>query len=258
MLDPMTSSRKDSPAFRDAGHRSAAASAFTRGALRYDDARPSYPSEVAELVADCAVVADVGCGTGKLTRSLVRKGRRVYACDPSADMVRVFSDRFPDVPVWRATAEATALADATVDAFACAQTWHWVDTAAASAEADRIVAPGGVLLLCWNTLDVRHPWVLRLSRIMHSGDVLRDGFYPEVFSPWVLEREYRGTWLQPVSTDGLFDLMATRSYWLRADEKTREKMTANLAWYLYERLGLECGQVLPLPYRTDAFAYRRG
>ena len=34
-------------------------------------------------------------------------------------------------------------------------------------------------------------------------------------------------------------------------------MRANLTWYLYERLGFDPGQVLPLPYRTDAFIYRR-
>lgn len=253
----MKPSRKDSPAFRDAAHRSAAALAFMQGARLYDDIRPTYPASVGELLDSPATVADIGCGTGKLTETLLSPGRRVLACDPSDDMVRVFATRLPEVPVWRATAEATALADASVDALTCAQTWHWVDVRAASSEADRVIAPGGELLLCWNTLDVRHPWVLRLSRIMHSGDVQRDGFYPEVNPPWALAREHRETWLMPMSTDGLFQLMATRSYWLRASEATRAKMRANLTWYLYERLGFDPGQVLPLPYRTDAFIYRR-
>ena len=253
----MKPSGKDSPAFRDALHRTSSATAFRHGAQQYHDVRPGYPPQVTELISDADKVVDIGCGTGKLTVSLLREDRQVFACDPSADMVRVFGAQVPSIPVWRATAEATALGDASVDAVACGQTWHWVDVPAACAEADRIITPGGTLLLCWNTLDVRHPWVLRLSRIMHSGDVLRDGFYPDVDTPWVLAREHRETWLQAVSTDDLFALMATRSYWLRAGEVTRERMTANLSWYLYERLGFERGQVLPLPYRTDAFAYRR-
>ncbi|MCT1628791.1 class I SAM-dependent methyltransferase [Corynebacterium sanguinis] len=253
----MKPSRKESPTFRDAAHRSAAAHAFSQGAALYDDVRPSYPPAIAGLVSTPATVADIGCGTGKLTETLLGPDRRVFACDPSADMVRVFAARLPEVPVWRATAEATALADASVDALTCAQTWHWVDAHAASREADRVIAPGGELLLCWNTLDVRHPWVLRLSRIMHSGDVQRDGFYPEVAAPWTLAREHRETWLMPMDTDGLFELMATRSYWLRASAATREKMRANLSWYLFERLGFDPGQVLPIPYRTDAFVYRR-
>lgn len=254
----MKPSRKDAPAFRDAGHRASAAAAFATGAELYSDVRPSYPPSVAELVSAHHTVVDVGAGTGKLTESLLRPGRAVYACDPSEDMARVLASRLPQVPVWRARAEATALADAAVDAVTCAQTWHWVDARAASAEADRVIRPGGALMLCWNTLDVRHPWVLRLSRIMHSGDVQRDGFYPDVLAPWELAREHRETWLQPVTTDALFELMATRSYWLRSPERTRVKMTANLSWYLFERLGFDKGQVLPLPYRTDAFVYRRG
>lgn len=259
----MKSSTKDTPAFRDAAHRKSSAGSFSTGASAYDLARPSYPVEVTALLAETgtpssATVVDVGAGTGKLSSLLAAAGHRVLACDPSADMVRALRRNHLNIPAWRATAEDTALADATVDAYTAAQTWHWVDPARASAEADRVVRPGGALLLCWNTLDVRHPWVLRLSRIMHSGDVQREGFYPDVRAPWRLREERRLTWIQGVSTFDLFDLMATRSYWLRAGERTREKMTANLTWYLYERLGFDPGQLMPLPYRTDAFLYRRG
>ena len=51
--------------------------------------------------------------------------------------------------------------------------------------------------------------------------------------------------------------MATRSYWLKANERTRAKMEANLSWYLFERLGFDPGDTVPLPYRTDAFVYER-
>ena len=34
-------------------------------------------------------------------------------------------------------------------------------------------------------------------------------------------------------------------------------MEANLHWYFYERLGFAADQLLPLPYRTDAFVYAR-
>lgn len=257
----MKPSGKQQPAFRDAQHRSSSARAFRSGALLYDAIRPSYPPEVPALLANLpqrpggARVLDIGAGTGKLTQLLGHDGRKVYACDPSEDMTRVLRQNLPDVPVWRATAEATGLADGVVDAVTCAQTWHWVDTDAASAETARVTSDGGKLLLCWNTLAVHHPWVLRLSRIMHSGDVQRAGFYPDVARPWVLESELRETWAQIVTTDECFELMASRSYWLRANEQTREKMVANLDWYLHDRLGFERGQRIPLPYRVDAFVY---
>ena len=194
-------SRKSGPAFRDRAHRTQAAAAFVRDAHRYDVARPTYPATVAELLAGCGEVCDAGAGTGKLTQMLHDVARATYAFDPSDDMVRVLRAQLPDVPVWRATAEATGLRGGAVDALACAQTWHWVDAEAASREADRVVRDGGALLLCWNTLAVRHPWVLRLSRIMHSGDVQREGFYPTVAAPWRLETELREEWVQMIAVE---------------------------------------------------------
>lgn len=252
-------SRKAGPIFRDASHRNDAARAFRRDAKRYDDARPGYPEAVVKLLGSSRrTVCDVGAGTGKLTQLLDDGTRTVLACDPSEDMTRVFHALHPNVAVWRATAEATGLRDNAVDVLTCAQTWHWVDAEVASAEADRVVADGGALLLCWNTFAVHHPWVLRLSRIMHSGDVQREGFYPTVHAPWKLTRELREEWVDMVEVEHCFELMATRSYWLKANPATREKMEANLSWYLYDRLGFERGQVIPLPYRTDAFVYERG
>ena len=90
-----------------------------------------------------------------------------------------------------------------------------------------------------------------------SGDVQREGFYPEVASPWQLTDELRQEWLHPIAVEDCFELMATRSYWLKANERTRAKMETNLAWYLYERLGFDTGDTIPLPYRTDAFVYER-
>lgn len=253
----MRPSRKDGPAFRDAAHRVTSARSFLAGAGMYEAARPSYPGDITSLYTNKGRVLDVGAGTGIFSAQLAASGHCVFACDPSPAMARTLRANHPAIPVWCATAESTALGDASVDNLAAAQTWHWVDAAQASAEADRVVRPGGELLLCWNTLDVRHPWVLRLSRIMHSGDVQREGFYPDVREPWRLRDEKRLTWIQPAAPEDLFRLMATRSYWLRAGKATQEKMTANLSWYLYERLGFEPGQLLPLPYRTDAFVYAR-
>lgn len=52
---------------------------------------------------------------------------------------------------------------------------------------------------------------------------------------------------------GLHGLMASRSYWLRADERIRSRMTANLDWYLHEHLGHAADAVLQVPYVTVAW-----
>ncbi len=248
-------SAKDAPGFSDAAHRWASAGAFAHGADIYDSVRPSYPPEVTELIDAARSVVDIGAGTGKLTASLLC-GREVLALDPSRDMTRVLKNRF-DIPVWRATAEATGLAQDSVDAATVAQTWHWVDVRAACTELDRIIRPGGSVVLAWNTLDVSHPWILRLARIIHSGDIQREGFLPEVDDPWRIERELRCRWHQNLTTDEIFLLAQTRSYWLRSDEKIRDRVAENLRWYLFDRLGFAPGQLLSIPYRTDAFLLRR-
>lgn len=232
------------------------AGAFARGASRYHDVRPGYPHEVARLCGRARLVAEVGAGTGKFTESLLNCGYRVVASDPSPDMTRVLSSWAP-VPILRATAEAAALADASVDAVACAQTWHWVTVPAACTEFDRIVAPGGRVVLAWNTLDVADPWVLRLARIMHSGDILREGFSPEVARPWHIAQEVRLRWTQTMQARDLFALAATRSFWLRASPAARNRLKENLSWYLFEHTALGPDDPVVLPYRTDAFALER-
>ena len=256
----MKPSGKHQPLFRSKEHRVSSSRAFAVGADTYDAVRPSYPSEVVELLGNRGIarrILDVGSGTGIFAAQLHAAGHRVACCEPSKDMANTLRDQHPNFPVWRATAEHTAAAPEFFDAITFAQAWHWVDPGQASAETARITRPDGELLLCWNTLEVEHPWVLRLAKIMHSGDVLTKGFYPTVHQPWHLKRELRTTWIQPIHTDQLFTLMSTRSYWLRANERTRAKMVDNLTWYLFDRLGFDPGQLVPLPYRTDAFLYGR-
>lgn len=247
-------SGKESPNFSTAEQRVASAHAFNQGADAYHDVRPGYPPEVSQLIASAHTVLDVGAGTGKLTESL--SNPVVYASDPSHDMTRVLSRL--GIPCWRATAEDMAVRSSCLDAIACAQTWHWVDVKRACAEFDRVLRPGGKVLLVWNTMDVNaDPWILRLSRIMHSGDVHRPGFYPGFSDPWTLRDELRLTWEHELSPEDLHSLMHTRSYWLRNGKKIHERMTYNLNWYLYEHMGFRPGQVLRIPYRTDAFVLAR-
>lgn len=254
---PPPVSRKNQPKFTGADHRRRSASAFEQGARTYDEIRPGYPPAVLDLVdLDAGLIADVGCGTGKLTEAMVGHSRKVVGIDPSLDMLQVLLSRL-NVSAWCATAEATGLRTDSCEVVTCAQTWHWVDAVAASAEFDRITTASGQVLLVWNTLNVSLPWVHRLSRIMHSGDTLKEGFVPEVHSPWVIDKTLRLTWKQSLPARQLHDLTHTRSYWLRSNEKTRARVTANLDWYLYEHLGFGPDDDVQLPYRLDAFLLKK-
>ena len=146
----------------------------------YEHGRPDYPSAAVEWMLqpvrhdDRALrVADIGAGTGKLTRVAVELGAEVVAIDPDPAMLAELRAQVHGVPTFVGSAERMPLPDASVDALLFGQAWHWVDPAAGSAEAGRVLRSGGVLGLIWNLRDDSVPWVARLTGIMRGSQASR-------------------------------------------------------------------------------------
>lgn len=202
---------------------------FGADAAAYDAVRPGYPAEVLTRLEGLAAgrpVLDVGAGTGKLSAGLAARGCEVTAVDPD----RAALTRNP-VPGLLGTAEALPVASGAFGLATAAQAWHWFDAPSAAAELRRVLAPGGAAAIVVNQLDVRLDWVLRLSRIMHAGDVYRPSWRPELpgFGPSSVEVvEFR----QEMSVERAVELAATRSYWLRSDEATRARVAGNIRDFL--------------------------
>ncbi len=122
--------------------------------------RPDYPPALmAWLRRNCGVdagqaVADIGAGTGIATRMFLEAGHPVTAVEPNGPMrdalVRDLAG-FSRLRVVDGRAEATTLADASVDVVAAAQAFHWFDPDAARAEWRRILRPGGLAVVFWNS-----------------------------------------------------------------------------------------------------------
>ncbi|MFC7402867.1 class I SAM-dependent methyltransferase [Citricoccus sp. GCM10030269] len=234
-------------------------SAFTAGGEHYHAVRPSYPEAIVDfMVPDGARTAvDLGAGTGLFTRQLAARGLEVAAVDPSASMLeplrRAVTGSGEPVTVRQATAENTGLPSCSADLVTCAQAWHWIDPDAGSAEAARLLRPGGTLALVWNQLDTTVAWVHRLTRIMHAGDVhAANPGRRRTRAPFGAEEHHEVRWNDTTTPAGLHALMASRSYWLRSGERIRSTMTANLDWYLHEHLGYAADETIDLPYLTFA------
>ncbi len=132
---------------------------FGRRAEDYAAARPGYPRALTQALierghlARGGTVADVGCGTGLLSRLFLDAGCRVLGVEPNAPMReaarRILASDEAFHPV-DGRAERTTLDDASVDLIAAGQAFHWFDPDAARAEFARILRPGGSVVLVWN------------------------------------------------------------------------------------------------------------
>lgn len=236
----------------DHGRRLELGQSFQDGGEHYQRVRPGYPSDAADWLvpAGARAAVDVGAGTGKFAALLVRRDLTVSAVDPSDDMLEQLRAHYPEVAATPGTAEATGLADSSFDVVSVAQAWHWCDPLPASTELARILRRGGTLGLIWNQLDTSVPWVHRLSRIMHAGDVYKPGFRPVVGPEFEGLESHVTRWEDSLSAADIMELTKSRSYYLRAGEATRSKVLANLDWYLHEHLGHGTGEDIRLPYLT--------
>ncbi|WP_242108068.1 class I SAM-dependent methyltransferase [Luteimonas aquatica] len=122
--------------------------------------RPGYPPALlawlrqAEGVTPDRVVADIGAGTGISTRMWLEAGHPVVGVEPNAAMreaAREWLRAFPGLRWVAAPAEATTLADASVDLVSAAQAFHWFDTDKVRGEWARILRPGGLAVVYWNS-----------------------------------------------------------------------------------------------------------
>jgi SAM-dependent methyltransferase len=130
---------------------------FSDRVENYAKYRPRYPDAmlqfIREIVPQRAVVADIGSGTGILTKQLLDAEFEVYAIEPNEPMRSEAESALHAIPLFHSvhgSAEATTLANRSVDLVTCAQSFHWFDRAKAKAEFRRILKPGKGVALIWN------------------------------------------------------------------------------------------------------------
>jgi ubiquinone/menaquinone biosynthesis C-methylase UbiE len=232
------------------------ARSFGAAADAYERARPSYPDEAVDwlLPPGANTVLDLGAGTGKLTRAQVARGLDVIAVEPIDEMRATLEATLPEVHALKGTAEEIPLPDQSVDVITVAQAWHWVDVERATAEAARVLKPGGTLGLIWNRRDERFPWVQRLSQVMGSGDAEIIELEAITIPPFGPTQSFTTDWSRPMTTDLLVEMAASRSYIITATPRRRREILDGVRGLVEEEPTL--GPEFDFPYRTYCFKAR--
>jgi SAM-dependent methyltransferase len=158
----------------------------------YERYRPDYAVEAGAWMAERAglgsdsVVADVGAGTGKLTRLFTERAGTVIAVEPAANMLAKLREVVPRARAVGGTAEAMPLRDGSADLVGVGHAFHHFVWPEALAEIHRVLHPGGWLALVWALADPEDPLEpaiaalvaphLPASEIREAFDAWRDAF----------------------------------------------------------------------------------
>lgn len=243
---------------------------FSKRADSYASYRPSYPVGIIPLLekevgfTSRQVVADIGSGTGLLTKVFLRNGNKVFGVEPNARM-RYYAVRdlggFASFVSVRGTAEHTTLPGKSVDLVAVGQALHWFDLDRAAREFHRISKPGGSLCAVYNrrrndALGRAYEKVIRkherdwaavpgssMKRLKHF---FRDGRYTKFTVP----NE------QSLDFDGLLGRILSSSYMPPPDEGRDSSEVRRDILRVFEEFSSN-GRV-KLRYRTDVYVGSTG
>ncbi|HEU5156205.1 MAG TPA: class I SAM-dependent methyltransferase [Streptosporangiaceae bacterium] len=141
------------------GERERLRATFTEDAELYDRARPGYPREAIDDLAELADLGpgrrtlEIGCGTGRLTVPLAERGCEVTAVELGAEMAAVARRKlasFASVTVVTDAFERWMLPDRPFDAVVAASAFHWIDPAVRMHKIAEALRAGGALATITN------------------------------------------------------------------------------------------------------------
>jgi SAM-dependent methyltransferase len=150
----------------------------------YQKYRPDYPPALFEWLAALApgrqLAIDVATGNGQAAVGLAAHFERVVATEPSAGQLRE-ARAHPRIDYRQEPAEAMSADPGSADLVTAAQAAHWFNWPRFTAEAARVLRPGGVLAV----------WSYHNSRIAPAIDRLIVDFSRDVVGPyWPRERRH--------------------------------------------------------------------
>jgi SAM-dependent methyltransferase len=249
--------------FDDAKHR------FSNRVVDYARYRPGYPSEILPLLEQwCGLrpehaIADIGSGTGLLSKLFLDYGNRVFGVEPNAEMRAAgeeFLRSYAKFTSIAGSAEATTLPSDSVDFVTAGQAFHWFQLPAAREEFHRILKAQGIAVIIWNERLLEETPFLRdyedlllrfgtdYSRVSESyprAEQMLEFFHPNEFTSHAL------TNFQEFDFEGLSGRLRSSSYAPAPGHPQFETMMQELRWIFDAH---RQGGVVRMEYRTHVYA----
>lgn len=154
---------------------------FSGVAREYAAIRPGYPAELFAWLAEHAPARDaawdVATGSGQAAIGLAEHFAHVFATDVSAKQLE-HARAHPRIEYRVAPAEASGLAEDSVDLVTAAASVHWFELDRFGPEVGRVLRPGGLLAV----------WTYHVAQLSAPLDRIFDRFYRDVLRPYFAPR----------------------------------------------------------------------
>lgn len=223
---------------------------FGARAEAYEEFRPGYPAELADLVLAYAgrpvrTALEIGAGTGKATRLFAGRGITVTATDPDGAMLAELRRQMPaGVRILRAAFEDLRPGERYGLVYAAAAL-HWTEPAGRWSRMAGLVAPGGVFASFGGPVRLADPGVRAAADaarapFLHSDEIPSpDGTPPEHDMQWPGTELRRSAWFADVrqsvverrltmSAADYVGYLSTVSAYLQLPEPVREQVFASI------------------------------
>lgn len=147
---------------------------YTDRARTYDKRADYSPQALLDLLSALRLtagdyVADIGAGTGKLTRPLLGAGLKVRAVEPNERMRQIGIENtklWRDIEWFNGIAENTTLKSSTVAASFFGSSFNVVEPMLALKESRRICRKGGSVAVMWNHRDITDSLQARIEEFI--------------------------------------------------------------------------------------------
>ncbi|MEL6248424.1 MAG: class I SAM-dependent methyltransferase [Cyanobacteria bacterium J06648_16] len=230
---------------------------FSDRVVDYCRYRPGYPGALVDFLrqrcglSSKSAIADIGSGTGLLTRIFLENGNPVVGIEPNPEMRKAGEQQLAHYARFTSTdgrAEATGLPTDSIDLIAAGQAFHWFDPTATRLEFERILRPDGWIGLVWNERNLADPFQQRYEGLLQNYapdyahvryrrrrtlEQLRPFFAPG----WVHKTGL--DFVQSLDFEGLQGRLMSCSYAPKTDHPAHEPMIVHLKkiFQQYQRQG---------------------